>query len=141
MSEQECLQARQTVDDTQSFTAEQLLAAEQHIRNCAQCETWREQVNAITEAAKNMVLFDVPESLTQRIMLDVQEVSSGSALKMRTLILSGVVVAASLVVFTFDSFDTVDGAMSWLLGFVMLFGFKYLVQLSARNNASLQKQN
>jgi hypothetical protein len=88
-----------------------------------------------------MMHFDVPESLTQRIMLDVQEVSSGSAVTMRTLILSCVVVAAALLVFAFDSFDTINGAISWLIGFVMLFGFKYLLQVSARNNASLQKQN
>jgi|688.fasta_scaffold160513_3 hypothetical protein len=141
MSDHECLQARQTVDDTQSFTAEQLLVAEQHIRHCAQCEAWRGQVHAITDAAKEMMHFDVPESLTQRIMLDVQEVSSGSAVTMRTLILSCVVVAAALLVFAFDSFDTINGAISWLIGFVMLFGFKYLLQVSARNNASLQKQN
>ncbi|MBS2000597.1 MAG: hypothetical protein JST44_03765 [Cyanobacteria bacterium SZAS LIN-5] len=141
MSEQDCLQSRQTVDDTAAFTAEQLLAAEQHIRNCSQCETWREQVNTITEAAKNMMLYDVPESLTQRIMTDVQETSLSNALSLRSLVLSCVVIAASLFVFSLDSFDTINGALSWLVGFVLLFGFKYLLEVNARNNASLQKQN
>ena len=141
MNEQGCLQARQTVDDTSAFSAEQLLVAEQHIRNCAQCETWRNQVNAITIAAKDMTFFDVPEALTQRIMADVQEVSSSSSLTVRTLILSCVVIAASVCVFSFESFDTVDGVISWLLGFVVLFGFKYLIQLNVRNDARLQNQN
>lgn len=141
MSEQDCLQSRQTVDDTAAFTAEQLLAAEQHIRTCPECEVWREQVNMITAAAKNMMLYDVPESLTQRIITDVQETSQNSALSLRTLVLSCVVIAASIFVFSFDSFDTINGAMAWLIGFVLLFGFKYLLEVNARNNASLQKQN
>ncbi|MBI2810236.1 MAG: hypothetical protein HYX67_05345 [Candidatus Melainabacteria bacterium] len=141
MSEQDCLQARQTVDDTSAFTAEQLLGAEQHIRNCVPCETWRSQVNVIAAAAKEMTFFDVPESLTQRIMADVQETSSSSALTMKTLILSCVVIAASVSVFSFESFDTINGVISWLIGFVMLFGFKYLIQVNARNDARFQNQN
>ncbi len=141
MSEQDCLQARQTVDDTSAFTAEQLLGAEQHIRNCAQCDTWRSQVNVIAAAAKDMTFFDVPEALTQRIMADVQETSVSSALTMRTLILSCAVIAASVCVFSFESFDTVNGVISWLIGFVILFGFKYLIQVNARNDARFQNQN
>lgn len=141
MNEQDCLQARQTVDDTSAFTAEQLLGAEQHIRNCAPCETWRNQVNMVAAAAKDMTLFDVPEALTQRIMVDVQEASSNSALSMRTVIVSCVVVAASVCVCSFESFDTINGVISWLIGFVILFGFKYLIQVNARNDARFQNQN
>ncbi len=140
MSEQDCLHARQTVDDTGAFTAEQLLVAEQHIRTCANCELWRDQVNAIGAAARGLTVFDVPESLTQRIMTDVHEASNSSAATFRTLVLSCVVIGAAVIVFSMDSFDTVTGAVSWLIGFVLLFGFKYLLQVSARNNASLQKQ-
>ncbi len=141
MSEQDCLQARQTVDDTSAFTAEQLLGAEQHIRSCAPCETWRSQVNVIAAAAKDMTFFDVPEALTQRIMAEVQETSSSSALTMRTLILSCVVIAASVCVFSVESFDTINGVISWMIGFVILFGFKYLIQVNARNDARFQNQN
>ena len=141
MSEQDCLQARHTVDDTSAFSAEQLLGAEQHIRNCVPCETWRSQVNVIAAAAKEMTSFDVPESLTQRIMADVQETSSNSALSLRIVILSCVVIAASVSVFSVESFDTMDGVVSWMIGFVMLFGFKYLIQVNAKNDARFQNQN
>lgn len=141
MNEQYCLQARQTVDDTAAFTAEQLLVAEQHIRHCAPCEVWRSQVNVIAAAAKELTLFDVPEALTQRIVADVQEVSSSNAFSVRTLIVSCAVIAASICVFSFESFDTINGVISWLIGFVILFGFKYLIQVNAKNDARFQKQN
>ncbi len=140
MTEQECMQARQTVDETAGFTPEQLLVAEKHIRTCTQCTTWRHQVNAITVAAKEMPLFDVPESLTQRIMGDVQNVSASKSLTIKTLVLSGVVLLAFIFVFSSDSLDTVNGAVSWLIGLVLLFGLKALIQANAKNDARLQKQ-
>ncbi len=140
MNEQECMQARQTVDETAGLTPEQLLVAEKHIRTCAPCTIWRHQVNAITVAAKEMPLFDVPESLTQRIMGDVQNVSASKSLTIKTLVLSGVVLLAFIFVFSSDSLDTVNGAVSWLIGLVLLFGLKSLIQANAKNDARLQKQ-
>jgi hypothetical protein len=141
VSDQECLQARSTVDDTATYTPEQLLVAEQHIRTCVQCETWRNQVNAITLSAKNMPMFDVPESLTQRIMADVQIEAANKAWSVKTLVLSTLVLVASVFVFSFDSFDTIYGAFSWMIGFVLLFGLRFLIQASVKQDALLQNQN
>lgn len=143
MKNSECLQARKTVDDVDAYSAEQLLAAEQHIRVCRECETWRNQVNAIVATAQAVPEFDVPEALTQRILGDVQEASSGNAATVRTLVLSGVVLISAICVFSsdsIDSFDTVNGAITWLLGFLVLFGLKLLIQISEKRHGSYQKQ-
>ncbi|HEY9677195.1 MAG TPA: hypothetical protein V6C76_04275 [Drouetiella sp.] len=140
MSEQDCLQARKTCDDGSELSAEQLLAAEQHFRSCSDCEIWREQWNAVARVASELPLFDVPESLTQRIMSEVQEEQTNKALTARNLILTVVVAVAGLMMFWMDSFDTIYGAFAWAVGFSFLFGLKYMIQVNAKHDAQLQKQ-
>ncbi len=136
---EECIQARENFEDTETLAPEQSLSFEQHIRNCPDCTAWRNQTKSITSVAVEMPMFDVPEAVTQRIMSQVQTISEQRKWAGQSWILSVVTIAAFAWIFALDPLESVNGTVSWLIGLLALFGLKMVVETTVKSDA-IQKQ-
>jgi hypothetical protein len=132
---EECRQARQNIDDTDTLAPEQSLSIEQHIRNCAECTVWRHQAKAISTAASELPMFDVPEAVTQRIISDVQNLSEKQKWTGQPWILSVITISAVSWIFAVDPLESLNGTVSWLIALVVLAGLKMIIENNTKNDA------
>jgi predicted anti-sigma-YlaC factor YlaD len=123
----ECIEARESFDAEDGFAPEQLLTMESHLRNCPDCVAWREEMYGIKAAAQAMVTYDVPEALTQKIVIAAKRHSDTERTIVQTALVAFMTVIALVTLNIADSFENVYGVFAWLICFVVLFGLKVLI--------------
>lgn len=105
---------------------------ENHLAQCAACVTWRQQSSDVVAAASMLPQFDVPEALTQRILLAVEDEQRARAGIASAAIWTAVAVVACVVLVLFDSLESIEGLMSWCVG----LGAMAVIRLLFANNDS-----
>lgn len=101
--------------------------AHMHLKQCASCSTWSQQVNEIAAVALNMPQYDVSEAMTQRIVSAIDaEPTYGRALGG----VSAVQIVFGLAMFAFMLFEAaedINGVISWSIGLAIVYGISLLV--------------
>jgi predicted anti-sigma-YlaC factor YlaD len=124
------------LDDTSDLSANSLAKSKLevegepvavHLEQCTPCQTWRAQTDEIVDMARMLPQFDVSESLTQSILMQVS-----SEDKARQQQLGWIVYAMAIGLFFYtmlfvDAFESVWGIGSWGVGLATMVGLKLLI--------------
>ena len=84
--------------------------------------------------------FDVSENLTQQILKGVEKVDLERSSKLNLVVPFCLLTFFAWLLFYQDSLESVWGLASWVIGFAIVAGFKYLLSDGSRTD-SLQQTN
>ena len=116
--ESECLKFRQEYDAGQRSGEAAL-----HCESCQLCQHWCRQIDGITAMSADLSQFDVPERLTQQILLSVDKHQAAAPGLLVPLAL--ICVAASL---TISPVDSMEGILSTLLSVAAVAVLQILIR-------------
>lgn len=96
--------------------------AKTHLSTCADCAAFKQQHEFIAEAAANMPMFDVSESLTQKILQSVDVKAA------RVDLFLPLGITAGLVFLMLSPSDSLNGWIAWGAGGLGLCALQFLVK-------------
>lgn len=111
----------------QATSAECRDKIESHLAQCTACVSWRQESSDLVAAASVLPQFDVPEALTQRILTAVAAEQQSVEGRSTTLLFVLLTVVACLVLFYFESFESMEGALAWGVGLAAMALIRLLV--------------
>ena len=111
----------------------------EHLVGCAQCTAWKGQMLEVLHMAADLPQYDVPLALTGQIMAAVEREQPAAAAKLAGqgyLVPLAVAGAACLMVLPLES---VDGAISWIIGAAGLVAFYLMLKGAARQSQAARQ--
>lgn len=98
-----------------------------HLLGCKDCRTWFNQSRQIVQLSKELPQYDVPEALTQKILQAVSAQQSPSLFVIDVKLVVAAALTIALAIFAFpDTFENVEGCVSWLVSFSIILVVKLL---------------
>ena len=102
-------------------------AVNMHLLSCKDCRYWFDQSRQIVQLSKELPRYDVPEALTQKILLAVSAEQSPARFVADVKLLVAATLAIALAIFAFpDTFENADGCVSWLASLAIILLVKLL---------------
>ncbi|MBY0357616.1 MAG: hypothetical protein K2W82_06410 [Candidatus Obscuribacterales bacterium] len=130
--EQDCLQFRTL---TEQGTAPDGSFLQEHRLECEACRSWEMQSSEVTILASSLPQFDVPESLTQKILNSVEEERRQNLTTNKYFLLPLSLVAFISLLMNLP-LDNWENFASWIIGLVGILSLKLL--LVAANQKSVE---
>ncbi len=88
---------------------------EKQLSSCASCRVWCEHTMDLIAAASVIPQFDVPEALTQRILVAV-ETERKASITVKEVVLTAIVLGLTVAFVALESFESVSGLLAWFAG-------------------------
>lgn len=118
-----CLQFREGYDNPSTISEPQSY----HIEKCDDCTQWKQEADALSEIARVTPQFDVSENLTQKILSNIKELDLEQRTRFNNVASIILFAAFAWFLLFMDSLESVWGLVSWIIGFGVLLGLKFLV--------------
>lgn len=131
-----CLSFRENYDCPEDLDSGQ----KEHLNLCQDCSQWRLEIDELSSMAMVAPQFDVSENLTQQILKGVEKVDLERSSKLNHVVTFCLLAFFAWLLFYQDSLESVWGLASWVIGFAIVAGFKYLLSDGSRTD-SLQQTN
>lgn len=116
------------LDREARLTDQQSAMANEHREVCTACDSWYKQISNIVDAAMVMPQFDVAENLTQSILSEVQKEESARRNPLSLVLYSLAVLGGVYLFVLVDPYETLWGLASWIVGLLLMFGVKLLIE-------------
>jgi hypothetical protein len=107
--------------DGERFSDSDSRQLKQHLQYCSSCCAFERTEHSILSFAISIPQFDVPEALTQKILVSINtQRPTPVFLNMTAVILPITLLVAALV----WDYENPAAVMSWVIGFTAMFGLK-----------------